>query len=164
MRLLLLVFTGLAASPMVAQDEPVLPIVIATCLEKSRVRDSVVVDRNSNPYYLRGDFDGDGKPDHAVAVKGSKSQRNGVLICAGSGKVTLLGGDNPVRPPFSDLPNDNFVAPNWEVATRADVLSLRTTNKIVPEPKGESIMMIWEDGIHYIYWDGNRYRWSPVMQ
>jgi hypothetical protein len=140
------------------------PAKITSCVEGPEFRKALLVDTGTNPYYLRGDFDGDGVMDFAVAVKGIKTTRNGVLICRSNGPHVLLGADKNYTPPFSDMPDDNFVAPAWEVATRSEILELRKTNPSVPLPKGESILMIWEDGIHYIYWDGKQFRWSPMMQ
>jgi len=56
------------------------PDQISACL-KMPIASGVEVDVETNPYYLRGDFDGDGKPDYAVAVRGKKTRRLGVLVC-----------------------------------------------------------------------------------
>jgi len=141
----------------------VYPVRIVGCIEDAQVSNSAVVDTETNPYYLRGDFDGNGQMDFAIAVKGKKTKRNGVLVCLDNNSHVLIGGDKKHSPPFSDMPDDNFVAPHWEVATRQEILAFRKTNQDVPTPSGESILMIWEDGIHYIYWDGKRFRWSPMM-
>ena len=90
---------------------------IDKCLKSSEAS-SVEVNTNLNPYYLRGDFDGDGKADYAIAVRGRKTARNGVLVCVGNGRVFLLGADQPLKPPFSDMPDDNFFAPNWALRGR----------------------------------------------
>jgi len=164
MNLLILLVSWLFFLPVGSQDDSVHPTKMVACLEDPNIMNSVSTDMNTNPYYLRGDFDGDGRPDFAVAVKGTKSKRNGVLICLASGVRVILGADNRTTPPFSDMHDDNFVAPNWQVATRSDILAFRKTNRNVSVPKGESILMVWEDGIHYIYWDRTKFRWSPMMQ
>jgi hypothetical protein len=114
--------------------------------------------------YLTGDFDGDAFPDLAVAVKGRKTRRNGVLICAGNSRVILLGADNSTNPPFSNMPNDNFVAQKWRVYSKEESANVRAIDDdpVVESgsPKGDSIAMIWEDGICLIYWDGYQYRWG----
>ena len=128
-----------------ADDDIAVPLAITRCLDRSRSNQSVTINKLTNPYYLRGDFDADGMPDYAVAVKGTRSGRNGVLFCLSRNSVIVLGADNSIDRPFSDMPGDNFVASTWEVATRQDVSAFQKTNKVVPLPKGEVILMIWED-------------------
>ena len=62
------------------------------------------------------------------------------------------------------MPGDSFVASNWAVFSRTEIVELTKWSSNVPKPikdaKGEAIGMIWEDGIALIYWDGKRYRWA----
>jgi len=132
---------------------------------KFKVRSSVEIETTINPYYLRGDFDGDGKVDYAIAVRGRTTRRNGLLICAGNGMTFVLGADQPLKPPFSDMPNDNFVAPNWMVYSMAETRALAVFKgggvpAVPAKLPGETIAMIWEDGIALIYWDGRAFRWA----
>lgn len=91
-----------------------------------------------------------------------------MLICAGNGRAFVLGADQPLSPPFSDMPSDNFVAPNWAAFSKAEARELGKfySNVPVPLPRlhGESIAMIWEDGISLIYWDGRRFRWAGAKE
>jgi len=152
-----------------AQDvTPWLPEQVDKCLKRPEVSTLVVL-YDQNPFYLRGDFDGDGKPDYAVAVRGSKAKRNGVLVCTGGGGVFLLGADNVQAQPFSDLPEDNFLGADWEVLTRARTLEMRQWTCTVPHPLpkilGETIAFIFEgEGTSIIYWDGSRFRWAGARQ
>jgi hypothetical protein len=140
------------------------PEAIENCLQNSAVKGRFVVNLKTNPYYLRGDFDGDGEPDYALSIKGKKTMRNGVLICTARKQVIVLGADKPLSPPFSNMPGDNFVAPHWQVLTREETKALGKFATTVPNPlpalKGETIAMIWEDGISLIYWDGERFCWA----
>jgi hypothetical protein len=130
------------------------------------VKSKVVPVEDRNPFYLRGDFDGDGNSDLALVVRSVEGDKKGILICAGSRKPLLLGitGDRQ----FSDMPHDRFIAPNWEVLTRTEVKRLgqfkANVPNPVPSPRGESIAMIWEDGIALIYWDGHQFRWAGVKR
>jgi len=159
--LLLLIF-----APIAGRQEPEIfhPLLVQHCLEQPGIKGKIEILTAQIPYYLRGDFDGDSHSDYAVAVRGPRTRRNGVLICTNRKKAFILGADNPTKPPFSDMPDDNFVAPHWQVYTKQETYALRLyrNGKLIPAsaPKGETIAMIWEDGICLIYWDGTRFRWG----
>lgn len=135
---------------------------VRRCLENSRLAGLVLL-TDTNPYYLRGDFDADGRPDHAIRVRRPSTGGNGVVVCSGHGAVSILGkgigGDA-----FSDMRDDRFLARHWEVLSKEDVSALRAFSQNVPRPiptvRAESIAMVWEDGICLIYWDGKRFRWA----
>ena len=44
-----------------------------------------------NPFYQRGDFDGDGKPDLAILVREKSTGKIGILVLHRVGKPVLLG-------------------------------------------------------------------------
>ena len=143
-------------------EEPFQPDRVARCLKSPRTAGLSVLSGN-NPFYLRGDFDGDGKPDYALAVR-SKTGGTGVLICGGNGSLFLLGAGISGGSRFSDMEQDRFLAPQWAVYTKQDVTALGAFQVNVPRPvptvKGEAIAMIWEDGISLIYWDGSKFMWA----
>jgi len=142
--------------------EPIYPELINKCLA-NRQAAGLLVSSGTNPVYLRGDFDRDSQADYAVAVRGKKTMRNGILICDARNRVFVLGADNPLVPPFSDLPDDNFVAQDWLVYSKAETLALKRysfKNRSMPTLYGETIAMIFENGITFIYWDGHQYRWA----
>jgi hypothetical protein len=146
------------------EDQAIIhPDQIFRCLKEPAAPGLTVI-THIDPYYLRGDFDGDGKPDYAVAVRGVRTKRNGILVCAGNDHLYVLGADQPINPPFSDLPGDNFVSRNWAVDSPAETRELAAWTVNVPRslPKvwGDTIGMIWEDGISLIYWDGSQFRWA----
>lgn len=137
------------------------PEVVEKCL-KDEAAKGAEVDTATNPYYLRGDFDGDGRADYAVAVRGAKNKRMGVLVCLASGTAYALGGPNEEK--FSDFRDDNFFAPNWTALSKAETMELRKYPEVAPHPlpriRAETIEMVWEDGLALIYWDGKRFRWA----
>jgi len=76
----------------------------------------------------------------------------------------MLGAEAPKDPPFSDMPDDNFVAPSWEVMSKREANKLYNYDGDKPvkvaSPKGDSIAMLWEDGTCLIYWAGSGYHWG----
>src|SRR5262245_44908662 len=143
-------------TPIVSGQEKDLfhPVLVDRCLEKDAVKGKIRVRTAANPYYLRGDFDGDGCPDYAVAIRGPKTRRNGVLICTCKDQAFILGADNPIKPPFSDVPGDSFVSSHWMVYTREETLTMTIAKKGETIPgsaiKGETIAMSFEDGTCFI--------------
>jgi|GEM_PF-5580291 len=147
------------------QDSFLLPLKVEKCLEENTIKGRVDVLTTQNPYFVRGDFDGDTQPDYAVAVRWKNTQRNSLLICTRKGKPVILGTDDTSAKQFSDKPDDNFMSSNWDVFTKEEAQTVRKYNSKgisvpVAHPKGESIAMIWEDGICLIYWDGSHYKWG----
>jgi hypothetical protein len=55
------------------------PTPISECLQPESNR--FEVSRRMNPFYLRGDFNGDGKLDYVVLVQERKSGKQGVAFC-----------------------------------------------------------------------------------
>ncbi|MDQ3801734.1 MAG: hypothetical protein M3384_20105 [Acidobacteriota bacterium] len=144
-------------------DNLFLPSFVHECLDKNKELDkeidipSVLI---HNPYFVRGDFDGDKSIDYAVIVESRKENREGLLICFRNKetKAVLLGLDQQNPPPF-------WLLMNWDVETIEDVSKITDANgKLVGiKPKGESVVMKGEDWSGIIYWDGNTFRWKKVI-
>ena len=92
----------------------------------------------------------------------NQNDNTGMLLCSGAGKIYLLGA-NIGGNKFSDMDDDNFLSPHWEVMTQKDVDELRTFRGNVPYPipnfKGEAIGMIWEAFVSMIYRNGKEFKW-----
>lgn len=92
---------------------------------------------------LAGDFDGDGKPDRAVAVKLAAGKDRGVLVLFGSGKAPVLLG---AASDFNHFRDHDF-----------DVWTVRPA-----KGKAKRDAMVWEwseKASARIVWTGKVFRW-----
>ncbi|HEY6931441.1 MAG TPA: energy transducer TonB [Thermoanaerobaculia bacterium] len=105
-----------------------------------------------NPFYLHGDFDGDGRTDYAVLV--ARGEENGILICrAGGAKPIVLGAGRPLN----DVRNLNFDA--WMIYPRAPV-QRGVGEGSPPTLRGDAIEVVWsETASALLYWNGSRFQW-----
>ena len=123
---ILLLCISQSISPPVGDDN--VPFVVSKCLQDET--NGVEISRRMNPFYLRGDFDGDGKLDYAVLVKDRKSEKQGYAFCfaeanrkpqiVGAGHAVVLGSGEPV----DDIPDFDVwgIAVSWSKKPRRDAL------------------------------------------
>lgn len=139
-----------------------IPPAVQACLNRTKTSAPPKLERLANPYYHRGDFDGDGRMDYAVWIRGRTTGKGGIIICHASGLITVLGGDTVHRPPFSDLPGDQFLSSNWWVISQSEAMARIAKGRAVGQPAGEALLMQWGDGAGLVYFDGTRYRWGNI--
>jgi hypothetical protein len=102
-----------------------------------------------NPFYLRGDFTGDGKPDIAILVKNKQSGKVGIAICHG-GRNEVFFADTGT---LSGIGGDDF--------SRVDYLAGYARARAQAEPIGEALLIQKsESGGGLIFWDRKRYKWQ----
>lgn len=107
-----------------------------------------------NPFYLQGDFDGDGWRDTAVLVRETSSGKVGAAVVFKGGKIRILGAGNDVGDGTSDL---NWMDA-WYVEPKGKV-SQGATDAPPPKLRGDALMAIkTESGSGLIYWDGKAFR------
>lgn len=121
-----------------------------------------------NPFYLRGDFDGDGKIDYAILVTAKNTNKRYVVVCrSGTKNLEMLAGRgattvfDPAQPSSS---KDNFNWMDaWQVAERLQLES-NELNEEKPLPmKGEGILAEkTESASVLIYWTGKDYHWYQI--
>lgn len=150
LRLVLIGIVGANVPCLANAVEPHTPARVAACMKS--IDESVEIDHRLNPFYLRGDFDGDGRPDYAVLVK--KGQDRGIVICrASSAKGVILGAGSA----FNQMADMNFTS--W------DIYDKRPVEKGVGEgrpPKllGDAIWVEWEESASaLVYWTGHKFAW-----
>ena len=143
-------------------DNMVIPLFVDECLDKNKLDKEVKIPSIPlhNPYFVRGDFDGDRTIDYAIIVSSRKDGREGLLICFRNkeSRAVLLGLDPQYSPPF-------WLLMNWDVETSAEVGKIADADgkPIGIRPKGESIVMKGEDWIGVVYWDVTAFRWKKVI-
>jgi|SRR5215472_5187975 len=145
-----------------------LPDEVRHRLTKSKFFDYYKLSDEVNPFYLRGDLDGDGKPDYAILVTTKDSSKRFVLICrTGTENLEILTGRDASAifdPKQSITSKENFNWMDaWQIAERQE-LDANELNQGTPVPmRGEGIIAEkTEAATVLIYWTGKDYRWYQV--
>ena len=109
-----------------------------------------------NPFYLRGDFDGDSKPDIAILVSQKTTNKIGIAIChSASGRIFIVGAGRSLGNGGDDFGWMDV----WQVFPKGRV-SRGAGEKSVPTLKGEALsVQKSESASALIYWNGGRYVW-----
>jgi hypothetical protein len=102
-----------------------------------------------NPFYLRGDFNGDGKADIAILVRQIKAGKIGIAIChLATNEVFLAGAGTEMG-----KGGDNF---DW-----MDYWYVRPKAGAGKTGRGESLYVgKTESASGMIYWNGKGYAWN----
>jgi hypothetical protein len=105
------------------------------------------------PFYLRGDFNGDGKTDVAAMIKQRSTGKLGIaIISGGTEKVTILGAGTSI----GNGGDDFEWMDSWEIYSRDR--AARSTS--VPKLQGDALLVSnRETASALIYWNGKRYVW-----
>jgi hypothetical protein len=117
------------------------------------------VDDRINPFYLRGDFDGDGRADYAILVVAKSDKAKGFAIWLSSKRTfVVLGAGRPFTINDDHTTNLDFID-FWQVYRRQTV---EPGVEAGPPPKliGEAILCgKSESASGLIYWTGRGFRW-----
>ena len=144
-----------------ADVSPLVPEMLAACLAKVRpAGERVEFYTGVNPFYLRGDFDGDGRADyvaqilHPVSDSKATIDSSGLIFCFASGRVDVMGARLGPIPENADPLL--LISPSWEAlpSDSDEVKSLSAS--------GDVVVMAWEDGSGMIYRDKGDYRWAWI--
>jgi hypothetical protein len=112
-----------------------------------------------NPFYLRGDFDADGKVDYAVMIKHRKNGKHGIAICHSSNKQVFIIGAGRT---FGNGDDDFKWIDVWFVSKKLsefkshwedNALSMIAEGIVIDKSESSSAM---------IYWDGKEFKWYQL--
>ncbi len=108
-----------------------------------------------NPFYLRGDFIGDGKADIAVLVKQRSTGKFGIAIINGAtDKVTVVGAGNAI----GNGGDDFEWMDTWQVYSKGR--AIHEAEGSVPHLRGDALLVGKSEAASaLIYWNGKRYVW-----
>jgi hypothetical protein len=109
-----------------------------------------------NPFYLSGDFNGDGKIDIAVLVKQRTTGKLGIAIVHGAtDKVTMLGAGVAIGNGGDDF---EWMG-SWRVYSK-DSVAREAGAGGVPHLHGDALLVSKSEAASaLIYWNGKRYVW-----
>lgn len=106
-----------------------------------------------NPFYLQGDFNGDGKADIAVLVKQRSTGKFGIAIVHGpADKATMLGAGTAI----GNGGDDFDWMDSWEIYPKDSVAG----GTSAPKLRGDALLVSKSEAASaLIYWNGERYVW-----
>lgn len=109
-----------------------------------------------NPFYVQGDFNGDGILDTAVSIKHKATRKVGfAIVHGGTTTVRVLGAGRN----FGNGGDDFSWLDAWYTYTKGKVGQGAEEGK-PPRLIGDAIMVIkTESASALVYWAGNQYRW-----
>lgn len=154
--ILLILLAVCVGMPLLGQDISMtvddfnVPPEIGSCLLRGGLLD---LRGDINPFYLTGDFDGDGRVDFAVQVKQKETGKKGILVC-------LSSSSSPVRlgAGVKFVWNDDMRFNAWYVARR-----LGPSAKKKPNVRFDSLyLQIKETASGLAYWDGKSFVWLQI--
>lgn len=126
------------------------PATVARCL--AALPEAIELSSRLNPFYLRGDFDGDGAADRAFLVR--RRGDEGIAVCLGAKPVPILLGAGTA---FHGLTNLDF--DRWLVFDRGAV-EKGAGEETVPVLEGDALMVLWNDSASaLIHLDDGSFAW-----
>lgn len=143
--------SGAAAREPTWQELQNLPSWAGAILGEQRFASTYALSTRINPYFLQGDFNGDGRLDVAVLVEQKRTMQQGIAILhAGSMTPIVVGAGREIGNGGANF--DWMDA--WSIEARD------TRGKSAPTLRGDALLVQkLESAGGLIYWDGRTYQW-----
>jgi hypothetical protein len=143
--------SGVAAREPTWQELQNLPSWAGSILGEQRFASTYALTTRINPYFLQGDFNGDGRLDVAALVEQKRTMQQGIAILhAGSMTPIVVGAGREIGNGGADF----SWLDAWSIETRD------TRGKSAPVLRGDALLVQkLESASGLIYWDGTAYRW-----
>jgi hypothetical protein len=153
--LLILVAILAVCAPAFTVDLGTLPEAVASRI--SALGGNYEISDRINPYYLRGDFDGDGRADYAVLVTERGTGKRGMVVLLSSQpKPRVLGAGTPV--PYGSEKWDDLNFDSWRVYGRGRIDA--GTGFEAPPGKVDLILVQkTESASGFFRWSGTQFTW-----
>ena len=155
---LVLMLTASASCAQDVQTENV-PNSLVAQVEEAQFASQYALDGSINPFYLRGDFDGDGKPDYVFRIKSKVRSESGMAGWISSlHRFVVIGAGVPFKVSGTTTTSLDFLNV-WQVFERAPV-ERGVESGPPPHLRGDAILAgKSESASGLIYWNGRRFVW-----
>lgn len=151
MNLVIVLFLLFRPEQQVPVDLDNVPLPVSKCLrETGKVLD---INRRINPFYLRGDFDGDRKTDFVVFVQDRQSRKEGFAFCfASNPKAQIVGAGKPIAVEGGILGDDFSATDVWGVSEGWSTKPKRDGVYVAQSEAGSAVLV----------WNGRRIVWQQT--
>jgi hypothetical protein len=132
-----------------------LPAWSRSVIEGAQAQKQLKPSNRLNPYYLQGDFNGDGKLDLAVLVRAEKDGKDGILVLfRGVPGFRILGAGSPLGAHGDDFSWMDV----WSV--HRGPVERGAVEGAPPRLRGDALLVEKSESASAIlYWDGKTFRW-----
>ena len=140
-----------------------IPSKVAECI-KSAPQKTLLPMTAINPFYLRGDYDGDGAFDYAVIVRNQNSGEKGVLICTAKRKTSLMGAGEDFKVMNGNSKLTHLAFDAWQVED-GEIKEFFGDGRIGGKPIGRRELIRIEktdSAIGFLYWNGKQMALFPT--
>lgn len=135
-------------------DVESLPEAISSRIEQL---DKYTISDRINPFYLRGDFDADGRPDYAILIKERSTNKKGVVVFLSSqAKPQILGAGRPVQ--YGATKSDDLNFDSWRVYGRSQT---DVGTGFDPPPGKDELILVQknESASGFFRWSATHFIW-----